>query len=387
MKRLIQRLLIFSTGCTLILTLMLPGGVLAKSANALSKKSGTDVYIVVMAQDPAIAYEGGQARMMATKPQAGERFQAQASAVKSYRRFLESEHDAALTAAGVGRDRKIYDYSAALNGFAATMTAQEAARMVQQEGVTRVIKDVMRFKQTDATPRFLGLSTRKGPWLNGVDGEGVIVGVIDTGIWPEHPSFADDDTYDDLGVVLADTDAEGNVFDPCNFGNEEFNSNDAPFECNNKLLGARQMLSTYKLVYDLNPDEFDSARDDDGHGTHTASTAAGNGGIEAEVLGIPRGSISGVAPRARIIAYKGLGEEGGFSSDLAAAIDQAVADGCDVINYSVGGGASLTGADDLAFLFAALNNVFVATSAGNSGPDPATIGGPASVPWLSLIHI
>ena len=77
--------------------------------------------------------------------------------------------------------------------------------------------------------------------------------------------------------------------------------------------------------------------------------------------------------------------QGGFGSDLAAAIDQAVADGVDVINYSVGGGASLTGADDLAYLFAADAGVFVATSASNNGPGPDTIGGPASVPWLTSV--
>ncbi len=100
---------------------------------------------------------------------------------------------------------------------------------------------------------------------------------------------------------------------------------------------------------------------------------------------MPRGTISGIAPRARIITYKGLGNQGGFTSDLAAAIDQAVADGVDVINYSIGGGASLNGADDLAFLFAADAGVFAAISAGNSGPGASTIGGPGSVPWVTTV--
>ena len=142
------------------------------------------------------------------------------------------------------------------------------------------------------------------------------------------------------------------------------------------------MLATYRAITGQDPDEFDSARDDDGHGTHTASTAAGNQDVMAEALGIDRGTVSGIAPRARVIAYKGLGNLGGYGSDLAAAIDQAVADGVDVINYSVGGGPSLTGDDDIAYLFAADAGVFVATSASNNGPGPDTIGGPASVPWL-----
>ncbi len=238
----------------------------------------------------------------------------------------------------------------------------------------------MRYKQTDNTPTFLGLTDAGGAWLKGYTGENVVVGVIDSGIWPEHPSFADDGSYPPLPLVLDDT-----VFSACDFGNSGHNLADVPFSCNNKLLGARQMLSTYRFFIGAEADEFDSARDDDGHGTHTASTSAGNAGIEASILGIPRGTVSGVAPRARVIAYKGLGKLGGFGSDLAAAIDQAVADGVDVINYSVGGGASLTGADDIAYLFAADAGVFVATSGGNSGPAPATIGGPASVPWVTTV--
>ena len=109
-------------------------------------------------------------------------------------------------------------------------------------------------------------------------------------------------------------------------------------------------------------------------------------GLKETLLAVrPLGTVSGVAPRSQIIAYKGLGNLGGFTSDLAASIDQAVADGVDVINYSVGGGASLTTADDLAFLFAADAGVFVATSAGNSGPGAGTIGGPASVPWITTV--
>ncbi len=221
----------------------------------------------------------------------------------------------------------------------------------------------------------------------------MIVGVIDTGIWPEHPSFADDGSYAPLPImlepyVITDTTVSPpivTVYSPCDFGNTGANAYDMPFTCNNKLLGARQMLQTYRSLTGAKPDEFNSARDDDGHGTHTASTAAGNAGVRADIYGISRGKISGIAPARRIIAYKALGNLGGYSSDLAAAIDQAVADGVDVINYSVGGGASLTGADDIAFLFAADAGVFVATSAGNSGPAPYTMGGPATVPWITAV--
>ena len=145
------------------------------------------------------------------------------------------------------------------------------------------------------------------------------------------------------------------------------------------------MLDTYRTYSGADPDEFDSARDDDGHGSHTASTAAGNAGVEASISGVPFGTVSGIAPRARIIAYKALGNLGGYTSDLAAAIDQAVADGVDVINYSIGGGAGAVSADELAFLFAADAGVFVATSAGNSGPGAYTVGDPGTKPWLTTV--
>ena len=145
------------------------------------------------------------------------------------------------------------------------------------------------------------------------------------------------------------------------------------------------MLDTYKANTGLDPDEFDSARDDSGHGTHTASTSAGNAGVRASLYGSPVATISGIAPRAQIIAYKALGNLGGYSSDLAASIDQAVEDGVDVINYSIGGGARGPGADDIAFLFAADAGVFVATSAGNSGPGAGTVGNPATMPWVTSV--
>ena len=236
-------------------------------------------------------------------------------------------------------------------------------------------------RRTRAPSDFLGLTGPGRAYASGLTGEDVVVGVIDTGIWPEHPSFADDGSYGPSPLGPLDESERSS----CDFGNTAQNANDAPFTCNNKLIGARQMLDTYRALVGADPDEFDSARDDDGHGTHTASTAAGNAGVEASIFGRDYGEVSGIAPRARIIAYKGLGNQGGFTSDLAAAIDQAVADGVDVINYSVGGGANLASADAIAFLFAADAGVWVATSAGNSGPDAGTIGGPADVPWVTAV--
>lgn len=339
------------------------------------QKGEYNSYIVVMELDPAIAYKGDIKKYPATKPGKGKKINPNSAHVKKYAQFLNKSHDDTLTAAGLSVGAKLHDYTIALNGFAAQMTHEQANKIAGMKGIRRVVPDVLRQKTTENSPTFLTLDGPAGPWATGFDGEGVVVGVIDSGIWPEHPSFADDGSYASPPVSAP----------PCEFGNIGHNANDAAFTCNNKLVGARQMLTTYRALIGADPDEFDSARDDDGHGTHTASTAAGNAEVEASVLGTSRGIVSGIAHRSHVIAYKGLGNLGGFGSDLAAAIDQAVADGVDVINYSVGGGPSLTGADDIAYLYAEDAGVFVATSAGNSGPGAGTVGGPGSVPWLTTV--
>jgi len=329
--------------------------------------STTGSYIIVMEADPLIAeFDADELGTPQAEAEAAE--------------IVES-HEDALEDAGADADDKVQDFTNALNGFSAVISHDEALALAAQKSVLLVLPDELRQLETDSTGKFLGLTGGGGAWANGVTGEGVVVGVIDSGIWPEHPSFADDGSYSTPSILPLDT----GTFASCDFGNTGHNTDDAAFTCNNKLIGARQTMPTYRALIGADPDEFDSARDDDGHGTHTASTAAGNAGVPAEMFGTSLGTISGVAPRAHVIAYKGLGNLGGFGSDLAASIDQAVADGVDVINYSVGGGASLASADDIAFLFAADAGVFVATSAGNSGSGAGTIGGPASVPWLTSV--
>lgn len=341
----------------------------ADAAVAPVPVSETGSYVVIMEGDPLVVTEGGGDQVATRRGKArGQQMRAEQARVA---------RDAGVEPTNT--------YTNALNGFSAVMDHDQAESIANRKDVRLVVPDYWREAQTDASGEFLGLEGRRGAWDLGYDGEGVVVGVIDTGIWPEHPSFADDGSYPEPPVSIDDVDVDGTVIPGCDFGKTAHNPADADFECNDKLIGARQMLLTYRAVIGAEPNEYDSARDDDGHGTHTASTAAGNAGVEATVGPHDLGEVSGIAPRAHVVAYKGLGALGGFSSDLAAAVDQAVADGVDVINYSIGGGPSLTGADDLAFLFAADAGVHVATSAGNSGPGDATIGGPASVPWLTTV--
>ncbi len=206
-------------------------------------------------------------------------------------------------------------------------------------------------------------------------GDGVIFGVIDTGVWPEHPSFADDGSY-----PAAPESWGGSCSAP--------EDGTAAYTCTNKLVGVQHFIETYVLAVGGTYDGlFLSGRDDDGHGTHTGSTAAGNEGVSATLLGVNRGTVSGIAPRAQVSSYKVCGPSGCTGSDLVAGIDKAVADGVHVINYSIGGGSTnpWQDADSIAFLRARHAGIFVATSAGNSGPDAQTVGSPGDAPWITTV--
>ena len=155
------------------------------------------------------------------------------------------------------------------------------------------------------------------------------MGVVDTGIWPEHPSFSDRAGNNPRGPLVYDKAKD--FFGTCQTGEQWPKST-----CNRKLVGARYFADGFIAATGGIPDhEYLSARDAEGHGTHTASTAAGNAGVNASIFGRSFGTISGIAPRARVAAYKALWGGSGTTSDLAAAIDAAVSDGVDVINYSI----------------------------------------------------
>ena len=275
------------------------------------------------------------------------------------------------------------------NGASMVVDGEKVESVANYEGVTGVYLD--RLMQPDGEGS-LGLIGTPLIWDElggqGSAGEGVIVGVLDTGIWPEHPSYSDPDPYgkpyDPPPVAPASNGFTGNPRSTCDFGNTEWNPNDAPFSCNNKLIGAYDFTDTYKAVDRLMEVEFWSARDANGHGTHTSSTAAGNGGVAADTLGVPRDTVSGVAPRAHIIMYKVCNYAGCYLSDSVAAIEQAVLDGVDTINYSISGGADpYNDLVELAFKIAYDNGVFVAASAGNSGPSANSVAHRG--PWTTTV--
>jgi hypothetical protein len=362
-----------------------------------SSASATSVYIVQMLDAPVVAYEGGTAGMAPTAPRSGEHANPNSANVRRYQDFLNRSHADALRAAGASVNAKFYDYTFSFNGFAAQLTRGQAALLAQQPNVVSVSQDELRQPMTDNTPIDLQLTGPNGLWAqgpNGTVGENVVIGVIDTGIWPEHPSFSDET---DLGHDPPNVDRDLAYGPPpstwhgrCESG-EQFSQQD----CNNKLIGARWFSRGLELAGGQLEGAYASPRDADGHGTHTASTAGGNGGVPMDpdafggIFGRDLGvdTISGMAPRARIAAYKGcFGEAGCALSDLVASIDTAVSDGVDVINYSIGSNAPsqlAVDADAVSFLFAARAGVFVATSAGNAGPGAGTVGSPADAPWLT----
>ncbi len=297
--------------------------------------------------------------------------------------------DAADLAAATG-GTVVHTYKKIFNGASLVLPGSNVSDLASMKGVKAIYLDELLKPETEVSPYFIGAPA---VWdaLGGQEsaGEGVIVGVLDTGIWPEHPSFSDPDPsgkpYAPPPVVPGSNGfGSGGPRDTCDFGDTAYNPNDAPFECNNKLIGAYDFLDTYKAVIGLLPGEFDSARDDNGHGTHTASTAAGNAGVKATLLGVDRGIVSGIAPRAHVIMYRVCGDQGCFSSDSAAAVEQAILDEVDAINFSISGGNNpYSDVVSLAFLAAYENGVFVAASAGNSGPGADTTN--HREPWVATV--
>lgn len=284
----------------------------------------------------------------------------------------------------------VHTYKKIFNGASVVLPGANVAELAQLDGVTGIYLDELMQPDTENSPWFIGapaIWTALGG--QGSSGEGVTVGILDTGIWPEHPSFSDPDpagkAYAPPPVVPGSNGFAGGIArSTCDFGNTAYNPMDEPFDCNNKLIGAYEFLDTYKLVNSLPADGFDSARDNTGHGTHTASTAAGNAGVEAVVFGVPRGKVSGIAPRAHVIAYRVCADVGCYSSDSAAAVEQAILDGVDAINFSISGGSNpYSDIVSLAFLAAYENGVFVAASAGNSGPGADTVA--HREPWVTTV--
>ena len=377
-----RKLLIALAALVTALTTAIPAG--AGPLEITAQTDNTEApYVVVMEAQPVLGNDE-------IAPEGEDPPDPESAVVEEYTAELEAEKVAALDSAGIDPSALVSSFEYAVNGFSAALTPAEAESLATQKGVLSVQRDELHQLHTSHSPEFLGLDDRGGAWDSGFTGAGVVVGVIDSGIWPEHPSFA---ARPDLGppaidlVEIPDLNPDPARTVPssgCDFGDPANDPPDPGFECNNKLIGARDMRVLYEQF--IGSETYTTARDYSGHGSHTASTAAGNPDVEASIFGREFGDISGIAPDAQIVAYSACGNLGCFGGDLALAIDTAVEDGVDVINYSIGSPTpGLTGPDDIAFLFAADAGVFVANSAGNTGPGASTIGSPSSIPWITTV--
>lgn len=393
MRRLLRPVLVLALILGLMAGVFPAGAAPGEPGTRQPGEAANGVYVVQMLDAPATAYTGGTAGIPATKPAKGKKIDPNDPNVLRYNAYLDAKHDEALSRAGGGR--KLYDYHFSFNGFAAKLSPDQAGRLARQPGVLAVTPDQVHYADTSNTPTFLGLNERGGLWdqLGGVGsaGEDIIIGIVDSGIWPESQSFSDRTRTKRNGNPKDDKLAYQQI--PGWHGKCVPGENFTAANCNQKLIGAQWFNAAWggdAGVEAQRPWEFTSARDYNGHGTHTASTAGGNYNVPTSGPASIFGPISGIAPRARIAMYKALwstedaSTASGFTSDLVAAIDQAVADGVDVINYSISG--TLTNFLDpvqVAFLFAADAGVFVAASAGNSGPTTGTVAHPG--PWVTTV--
>ena len=337
-------------------------------------------YIVQLADASLASYRGEVAGLAPTSPAAlgSVRLDPTSPASLAYLDYLGDRQAAAIGTASLalGRDLDvIHQYLYVLNAYAVWLTPAEAQVVAGLPEVTRVWRDKEYQLTTDTGPRFIGAG---GIWdgtttggLPGTRGEGVTVAIIDSGINIDHPSFAA--TGGD-GYTAVNPLGTGNFVGWCDPTDPDY---DATLVCNDKLIG----LYSY-------PASGGDPEDDNGHGSHTASTTAGNV-VSATVQGITV-TISGVAPHANIIAFDVCTGSGCQGTSIVAAINDVVANAnlISVINFSIGSATPSdiwNDADTLAFLDAFNAGVLPVTSAGNSGPNPSTVGSPADAPWMMAI--
>lgn len=359
------------------------GAVLSTSAMAKSETSQT--WIVRFAEAPLATYGGPvdaldveQAQLKATSPAAtgARKLDSTAKQSRAYLEFLSQRRASHLARAETLLARPLlprFVYDVVLNGVALQLSAEEADQLRELPGVAAVEPEVQRWLQTDAGPTWINASAVWGDsGLAASRGEGMVVGIIDTGIRAQHPSFAG--TASD-GYVHSNP--RGQFLGLC-----------SPARCNGKLIG----------IYEFTDEGTGDGSDANGHGSHVAGTAVGNPVAVSVDFGdgVTRSRpISGVAPRASLISYKACtnGDDenpGGCpSAGLLAAINQAVEDQVDVINYSIGGSArdpwSAGQSDAMAMLNARAAGTMVVVAAGNDGPSTGSISSPGNAPWVLTV--
>ncbi|KAG2310895.1 hypothetical protein Bca52824_022452 [Brassica carinata] len=251
--------------------------------------------------------------------------------------------------------RLVRSYKRSFNGFAARLTESEREQVAEMDGVVSVFPNKKLQLQTTASWDFMGLKEGKNTKRNLAVESDTIIGLIDTGVWPESESFS------------------GKGFGPPPKKWKGVCSGGKNFTCNNKVIGARDYTG-------------EGTRDIEGHGSHTASTAAGNAVVGSSFFGIGNGTARGGVPAARIASYKVCTPTGCTSEAILSAFDDAIADGVDVISISLG--------DDnvnpyekspiaIGAFHAMAKGILTVNSAGNDGPNPNSVGSVA--PWILTV--
>ncbi|MCB1702023.1 MAG: S8 family serine peptidase [Halioglobus sp.] len=335
--------------------------------------NGKSVYIIQLSSPAVAAYRGGISGLRATNPQTAgvTRLNTNSADSRAYRKFLATEQrDFLAEARNVVRHKlqPRFSYRNVFNGVALELTEAEAKALAKIPGVKRVERERHEVLLTDNGPQFIGAPDI---WNGnpGNMGEGAVIGILDTGINSDHPSFAavGGDGYQTINPLGTGNYIPGSYCDTTD-----------PSFCNDKLIGAWSFVN-----------EPVTPNDSDNHGSHTASTAAGNVLPDATVVAPTTSmtrAISGVAPHANIIAYD-VCIDTCPGSALLAAVEQIVIDasnlpnGIQALNYSISGGNTpYSDAVELGFLNANAAGIYPAVSAGNEGPGPATTG--HNSPWV-----
>ncbi|KAI4340455.1 hypothetical protein MLD38_025287 [Melastoma candidum] len=296
------------------------------------------------------------------------------SVVRANHEMVASVKDSSIEEA---RDAVLHHYSRSFRGFSAMLTQEQAQRLSGMESVVSVFESKMNRVHTTHSWDFLRLNTLNPSkqQLKQNNISDVIIGVIDSGFWPESESFSDEG----LGPVPEKFKGE------CVAG-EKFTS----ANCNRKVIGARFYHKGFEaLAGPLNSQNqtfFLSARDQDGHGSHTASTISGNEVPNTNLYGLARGTARGGAPGARLAIYKACWFDSCADADLLAAYDDAISDGVDVLSLSLGPvppqPSYFSDANSIGSFSAFRKGIVASLSAGNSF-FPGTVTNAA--PWILTV--